>query len=215
MADFHLSQLTTLNTPSDDDTLVINDNTTGAPVTKSISFKNLKLEVQSQNIGAGLEFDSVGRYTISVGSGLKFDDLTSDADLMLDISNGLRFSGNSLVFDINNDTLRFIANTVGVRTRAGGGIGTVSFNDPNSGLFVEWDRLAYIQDTVPNTQTGPSTPIEKGRMWVNTSPSTPELKVYNGATWKDMGVSLNTLKEVVAASSSFADFQSKVDAMTD
>ena len=50
MADFHLSQLTTLNTPSDDDTLVINDNTNGAPVTKSISFKNLKLEVQSQFI---------------------------------------------------------------------------------------------------------------------------------------------------------------------
>ena len=100
-------------------------------------------------------------------------------------------------------------------TRACGGIGIGSFNDVNSGLFVEWDRLAYIQDTVPNTQTGPSTPIEKGRMWVNTSPATPELKVYNGGAWKDMGVSLNTLKEVVAASSSFTDFQNKISQLTD
>jgi len=215
MADFHLSQLTTLNTPSDDDTLVINDNTTGAPVTKSISFKNLKLEVQSQNIGAGLEFDSLGRYTISTGAGLVFDDLTSDADLKLDISNGLRFDGNSLTFDLNNDTLKFIANTVGVRTRTGGGIGVGSFNDPNAGLFVEWDRLVYVQNTVPNTQTGPTTPVEKGRLWVNTSSSTPELKVYNGAAWKDMGISLNTFKEIVATSSSFTDFQNKVAAMTD
>ena len=215
MADFHLSQLTTLNTPSDDDTLVINDNTAGAPVAKSISFKNLKLEVQSQNIGAGLEFDSLGRYTISVGSGLKFDDLTSDADLILDIGNGLRFSGNTLVFDINEDSLKFIANTVGVRTRTGGGIGVGSFNDPNAGLFVEWDRLAYVQDTVPNTLTGPAAPVEKGRMWVNTSATTPELKVYNGAGWKDMGVSLNTLKTVVAASSSFTDFQARISQLPD
>lgn len=214
MADFHISQLETLNTPSDDDTLVINDNS-ASPVTKKISFKNLKLEVQSQNIGAGLEFDSQGRYTISVGSGLKFDDLTSNADLSLDIGTGLRFITDTLVLDADESSIEYINNSISVNTRDGGGIAIGSINLPNAGLYVEWDRLVFVQDLVPNSQTDPTTPFEKGRLWVNTSPSIPEMKVYDGNGWKNMGVSLNTFKQVVAASSSFLDFQLKVAAMAD
>ena len=214
MADFHISQLETLNTPSDDDTLVINDNS-ASPVTKKISFKNLKLEVQSQNIGAGLEFDSQGRYTISVGSGLKFDDLTSNADLTLDIGTGLRFITGTLVLDADDASMNYVGNRLTVRLRPGGGIDVVPFNLQGAGLYVEWDRLAFVQSNVPNSLSEPTAPFEKGRLWVNTSPSIPEMKVYDGSNWKNMGISLNTFKQVVAASSSFSNFQLNVAAMTD
>jgi hypothetical protein len=211
MADYHISQLTTLNTPNDDDTFIINDNTSGSPTTKSISFKNLKIEIQSQNIGAGLEFDSQGRYTVSLGDGLEFEDSTTDANIKLDIGAGLRFSSNTVVVDINNDSLKFYGNNdVGVRLRDGGGLNIGSFNLPDAGLYVEWDRLIFVRNTVPNNQTDPTTPFEKGRLWVNTSPTTPELKVWDGNSWEDAAISVNTLKEIVDVSTDFDNFKTLI-----
>jgi len=175
MADYKISALNSITSPSADDVFIIND-TSGTETTKNIKFSDLAVAVNATapnapGVGDGLS-ESGG--VISVGAGSAISVTSNAVNVRVD-TNELEIANNNVSLKLAAD--KTILATDAGTTNLGNGI-RVNFT---SRIFVAPEQSANTPD-YSSVTSEELTGVIKGTLWVNTTPATPTLYVCTSTT---------------------------------